>query len=181
MEDDDLFAALSGSDDPADDDDLFASLDTPADDETPGDSPALGTDADDPFAALDAVSDDDPFAPVGAPPATEDDAGDLLEADIGLPPLVTTEPAEAARPEWLRELSGFEEEEFEDEPEAPAVPRAPGVLGTILSSLVGRGPQGIGFGMTAQQRMVLSIFLFLDVAAIGCMLLIAIGAVNIGF
>ena len=33
-------------------------------------------------------------------------------------------------------------------------------------------------GMTPQQRMVLSIFLFLDVAVIGFLILLAIGAIN---
>ena len=35
------------------------------------------------------------------------------------------------------------------------------------------------FGMTAQQRMILSIFLFLDVAVVGCLMLLAIGAIQI--
>jgi hypothetical protein len=34
-------------------------------------------------------------------------------------------------------------------------------------------------GMTPQQRMLLSVFLFLDVAVLGCLVLIAVGAINI--
>lgn len=36
-------------------------------------------------------------------------------------------------------------------------------------------------GMTAPQRMVLAIFLFLDVAVIGLLVLLAIGAINFNF
>ena len=42
-----------------------------------------------------------------------------------------------------------------------------------------RAGGGAGFlGLTPQQRMVLSIFLFLDVSVLGCLILVAIGAVN---
>jgi hypothetical protein len=37
--------------------------------------------------------------------------------------------------------------------------------------------RGRFLGMTAQQRMILSIFLFLDVSVLGCMCLLALGAV----
>ncbi|MBN1287168.1 MAG: hypothetical protein JXB47_17345 [Anaerolineae bacterium] len=35
------------------------------------------------------------------------------------------------------------------------------------------------FGLTPAQRLVLSVFLFLDVTVVGCMLLLALGRINI--
>ncbi len=35
------------------------------------------------------------------------------------------------------------------------------------------------FGLNPAQRLVLSIFLFLDISAIGCMLLLALGRINL--
>lgn len=35
------------------------------------------------------------------------------------------------------------------------------------------------FGLTPAQRLVLSVFLFLDVTVIGCMLLLALGRINL--
>lgn len=42
----------------------------------------------------------------------------------------------------------------------------------------GRRRQGGFLGLTAQQRMILSIFLFLDVSMLGCLCLLAIGAIS---
>jgi hypothetical protein len=43
-----------------------------------------------------------------------------------------------------------------------------------------RSASGGGFlGMTPQQSMLLSIFLFLDVAVLGCLILIALGAIKL--
>ena len=39
---------------------------------------------------------------------------------------------------------------------------------------------GALLGMDPMQRMVLSVFLFLDVAVLGCLILIALGKINLG-
>jgi hypothetical protein len=69
-------------------------------------------------------------------------------------------------PDWLRELGGFEEEETK------AAPARTARKGKAKSS--GRRAAG----MTPQQRMILSIFLFLDVAVLGCAILFALGVIS---
>lgn len=163
MVDDDLFAAFSEPGDSEQDDDPFASLDS--------------AEEDDPFASLGFDEADDLFAPVAPEEPAEADEEPVWETVAAEePPPVTDE-----RPDWLRELGGFEEEEARTAP--PPVSPRPGAQqsrGGVMSSLVGKGSKGMAFGMTAQQRMILSIFLFLDVAVLACMILIAIGAVNVG-
>jgi len=163
MVDDDLFAAFSEPGDSGEDADPFASLDS--------------VEEDDPFASFGFDEEDDLFAPTPPeePPAVQEEPEwETVVAEE--PPPVTDE-----RPDWLRELGGFEDEGATSAP-PPAAPRARTRQsgGGLLSNLVGSGPKGMAFGMTAQQRMILSVFLFLDIAVLACMILIAIGAVNIG-
>ena len=175
--DDDLFSSLRGD---SSDDDPLASLSGEPEPAAAPDDPfaALDDAADDPFASLDAVDDSDPFAALAATPEP------AAPAPAPAPPEPTGVASTAQgeeRPEWLRELGGFEESQ--DPRRAAGIPSPArgggGGASALLQNFMGRGPHGIAMGMTAQQRMVLSIFLFLDVAAIGCMLLIAIGAVQL--
>jgi hypothetical protein len=162
MVDDDLFAAFSEPGDSKQDDDPFASLDS--------------TQEDDPFGSLGFDEEEDElFAPLPPeePPAVSEEP-DWATVAAEEPPPVTDE-----RPEWLRELGGFEEEEERTPAPAPTQVRASRSRGGLMSGLVGSGPKGMALGMTAQQRMILSIFLFLDIAVLACLILIAIGAVNI--
>lgn len=158
--DDDLMPLRSG--DAPEDDDLFALF-------SDGDPLA----SEDPFASLDATEvQSDPFA---------------AETQLSMPTRSLEPPAAQPAPilssdeppEWLRAaLGGLEEEEEPSSPppvEAPSPSRRP----RRRTSLAGSGPRGRAFGMTAQQRMVLSIFLFLDVTVLAVALLIAIGAISI--
>jgi hypothetical protein len=175
-DDDDLFAAFSGSEPVPDTDDPFAALDAGI--------------VDDPFAGLTAARPEEdlfgsPRAPAGAKaPAAPADA-DLFPADAPGDDVLAgfdsgLAAADGERPAWLREYGGeFEEEAEELEPEEPKKKgRARRRQGSVLSKMVGQGPRGVSFGMTAQQRMVLSIFLFLDTAVLGFMVLLAIGAIS---
>jgi hypothetical protein len=161
MSDDDLFAAFASSEDS----DPFA-------------------DVDDPFASLGSF-DEDLFESLGEPEEKDFEAKPKDVPEDHTSPTVVSPPTEAlssgARPEWLRELSGFDEE-FDDRPaRARASKAVPGEKrsSSVLSGMVGSGSEGVGFGMTAQQRMILSIFLFLDTAVIGVLILMYIGAINI--
>jgi hypothetical protein len=160
-QDEDLFAAFSSTDD-----DPFSSLDA-----LTGDS--------DPFASLDALTGaDDPFAGLGGPPVVEESKEPTLASSPTISqPFFDEDEEDTERPEWLRELSGFEDGAF-DEP-AVETPLRPKPTSGALTRFVGRGPRGMAFGMTAQQRMVLSIFLFLDMAVIGFLILYVIGAINL--
>ncbi len=161
MSDDDLFAAFSSDSDPLSD-----------------------GDDNDPFASLGSF-DDDPFESLGAPGEKSFDGEPKDIPEVHTSPTVvsspTVTPPGGARPEWLRELSGFDEE-FDDK---PAVARTRKVAtqekksSSVLSGMVGSGPQGVGFGMTAQQRMILSMFLFFDTAVIGVLILMYTGAINV--
>jgi hypothetical protein len=160
MSDDDLFAAFSSDSDPLSDRD------------------------DDPFASLGSF-DDDPFDSLGAPEEKSFGAEPKDIPEVHTSPTMvsapTTTPSSGARPEWLRELSGFDEE-FDDKPASTRSRKAAPQKkqsSSILSGMVGSGPQGVGFGMTAQQRMILSMFLFLDTAVIGVLILMYIGAINV--
>lgn len=173
-DDDDLFGAFS-SPDP---DDPFASLDAAP--------------ADDPFASLDAAGDDDPFSTLTLGSEPQPAADDDIFGAFGEPERVDIPESQpdfdesATRPAWLSELDGGFDDDFGAAPvAAPRPGAARAAKGTssaregILAQFVGSGPQGMAFGMTAQQRMVLAIFLFLDVAVIGFMILLAIGAIAI--
>jgi hypothetical protein len=84
-------------------------------------------------------------------------------------------------PDWLTELSDDAPASdpliadaaipsFDDEPRFGDDPLFEGDLPTPQAA---RGGDGMTFGMTAQQRAVLSVFLFLDVSVLGCVLLLA--------
>jgi hypothetical protein len=82
-------------------------------------------------------------------------------------PSTPTEPG--GRPEWLADLDPgvgpLPETDLADEPE-------PGRRRRRVASSSKPG------ALTPQQRMLLSIFLFLDIAVLGCFLLLAIGAIS---
>jgi hypothetical protein len=140
---------------------------------------------DDPFAALDEAFADDPFRELEATPEREG----YVEAPE--PPSAPARPVEPLvedddTPAWLRELGVGEDDEFgyiEPEPSAPppepAAPRA--ASGGPLAAVTGTGPEGTSFGLTARQRMLLALFLFLDVSVVACGLLYALGAINLNF
>lgn len=135
-------------------------------------------DVDDPFASLDQVDEDDLFSRLETTeeeglfedewrePAPE--AG-VPAAEESLPPL-----PDSAVPEWLNEL-GIERDEIVEE---RVVVVEEGDEAEPLAELSGTGPQGIAFGMTAQQRLILAIFLFLDVAVLGFLLLYVLGVIQ---
>lgn len=160
----------SGDEDDENMDDLFAGF---SDDDL--------DDVSDPFASLDEADDDDLFSTLKAPDDTLED--DLWTAapserqaapdDDVLPPL-----PDAAAPEWLSEL-GIEQEDVldaEDEPEPVPVVEPDD---EPLAAIAGRGPEGRAFGMTAQQRMVIAIFLFLDVVVLSFLLLYVLGVIQL--
>lgn len=61
---------------------------------------------------------------------------------------------------------------------APAPAKAKPQVAKKSKKRARRRAQTGAFGMTAPQRMVLSIFLFLDVAVLGVLILFALGAIN---
>ncbi len=152
----------------AEDEDLFGGFD---------EQPLAGEE--DPFASLDELVDSDPFAGLEAPQeqAAFADADEFNESMPTRPAWADEQPlAGGETPEWLRELGvGAEEGERGGPADAPRPSRA---RGSALTALAGSGPRGMAFGMTAQQRMVLAIFLFLDVLVFSALILIAIGAIN---
>ncbi len=160
------------------DDDLMPlrSNDTPGDDDLFSlfsDGEALPSD--DPFASLDATEvEQDPFADETLPSMPTSRLEPPSTAQPA-PILSSDEP-----PEWLRAALGGLEGEEEEPVSPPPVKASPSARQPRRrSSLAGSGPQGRAFGMTAQQRMVLSIFLFLDVTVLAVALLIAIGAISL--
>jgi len=175
--DDDLFGLGSER---SDDDDLFAAF-------------TSGSDDDDPFASLDSPGEDDLFSGLGGSNdpfssliPDEEDEPDLFQPHTDSEPdspFSAFDEEEEARPAWLSELGG----DFDESPAPKKETSAPkrrlkssgGSEEGLLAQFVGRGPSGYGLGMTAQQRMVLSIFLFLDVTVIGFMLLLVIGAISL--
>lgn len=142
---------------------------------------------DDPFAALDEGFADDPFHELEATPERE---GYVDAPEVRPPAPPRPRPAEPLEdedddtPAWLRELGVGEDEFGYIEPEQPAPPPepvAPQVGGGPMAAVTGTGPEGVAFGMTARQRMLLALFLFLDVSVIACGLLYALGAINLNF
>lgn len=132
------------------------------------------SDVDDPFASLDEAADDDLFSHLEVeeeeePSETWREPIAPATPDEPLPPL-----PDAAVPEWLSEL-GIERDEIVEDQLKIAPERN---TAEPLTALSGTGPKGMAFGMTAQQRMILSIFLFLDVAVLGFLLLYALGVIQ---
>jgi hypothetical protein len=155
------------------------------------------------------TSDDDLFAAfsdLGASPDEGElgalgDLGDMSDLDRGFTSSSSLPLADEA-PDWI---GGFQEggKPTPVAPEAPArgheTPKVPQKEGTAQSGFrFGRQavpssravPQptarprsrrsgGMLLGMTPQQRMILSIFLFLDVTILGFLILIAIGAISL--
>ncbi len=137
---------------------------------------------DDPFAALDEAFADDPFRELEATPEREG----YVEAPEPPAPARPVEPLmEDDTPAWLRELGVGEDEFGYIEPEQPAPPPEPAApraaSGGPLTAVTGTGPEGTSFGLTARQRMLLALFLFLDVSVVACGLLYALGAINLNF
>lgn len=168
------------------DDDLRSLRDMDSDDEEDlfgGFSDDPLEEIEDPFASLDDLGDSDPFANLKAP----QDEGLFGAAETAVVeetrpvPLPETAPGGLPQegdetPDWLRELGvGTEETEFAaasaEEEHTGGYPAAP-------SRKAARPHRG-AFGMTAQQRMVLAIFLFLDVLVLSFLILLVIGAINI--
>jgi hypothetical protein len=85
------------------------------------------------------------------------------------------------------DLPAFDEPAFTPEPVAPApaptpqpAKARPKPATMPKKSRKARRRASTGFlGLTAPQRMILSIFLFLDVAVLGALILLVIGAINI--
>lgn len=140
----------------------------------------------DPFAALDEADEDDLFSqletededplrtlreePEAGEAVYEDDYDDLAALrEESLPPL-----PEAAVPDWLSEL-GIESEDIVEERGGVVVAERDQVSVPTPAASTG----GTALGMTAQQRMVLAIFLFLDIAILGFLLLYAMGAIQL--
>lgn len=117
--------------------------------------------------SADSNPDDDPFGGFSDP-------GDLGPASPGTP------AGDAGGvPDWLEELGGFEDTDLSPSPTT----QQPGATGFEPRARAARRSRSRSsgrraLGMTPQQRMILSIFLFLDVAVIGFMLLLAIGAIS---
>ncbi len=109
--------------------------------------------------------DDDLNALRGGPPQDEDD----FFSSLGGPPAA---PSSAGSPLDLG-LEGF------DKPApAPAAPEKKAKAQAKKKPKPKRRP-GKFLGMSPQQRMVLSIFLFLDVAVLGCLILFAAGSIGL--
>lgn len=89
-------------------------------------------------------------------------------------------PASASEtPDWLQELGGFEDVETETPPAAaPTRARAKPARAKPARKARTSSAGSTMFGLTAQQRMLLSIFLFLDTAVIGVLILVVIGAIS---
>lgn len=85
-------------------------------------------------------------------------ASDELLADL---PTAADEPA-------LPDVESFDE---------PTGPRFGDDIDMAMEPRSRRG--GTAFGMTAQQRAVLAVFLFLDVSVLGCALLLALEKISI--
>ncbi len=99
-------------------------------------------------------------------------------ADLGFDIPETEQESEGA-PAWLSEL-GQLDEPLKEAPTAEARRTAPAQRssGARVSQGRRKASSQAAAGLTPQQRMILSIFLFLDVAVLGFFILVALGAVN---
>jgi hypothetical protein len=183
--DDDLRALLGGMDDDEEEDDLLGAFADPTggaanDDlalpdwmeaglaEQPASSPPPASPASAPGHLTDEGDRPDWLA------ATTTGSDTLPGAQPASAPLPEPEPSTPAgaggRPEWLAELDpglgAVGEEEPVDQPRSRRSRRK-----RAASSSKPRA-------LTPRQRMLLSIFLFLDIAVLGCFLLLAIGAIS---
>lgn len=161
---DDLFAALGG-----DDDDLFGEFADPTD---------LGYGGDD-LSALDAAVGSSPPPPAAAEPA--DTAADTLaDLDSGLDPDQTIPSQEGLtaqlpdeQPSWVAQL---------DDIDIDGTPKKAPPSKPKPEQAKARGKSAAGsanfLGLTPQQRMILAIFLFLDISVLGCLLLVAFDVIG---
>ncbi|GAB4477671.1 MAG: hypothetical protein Kow00124_21120 [Anaerolineae bacterium] len=133
-----------------------------------------------------AADDDDLFTPVEpAPVEEEEDLFSILPEEEELEPAPAEEPDLERRPEWVDTmLAGYGGEQFAEEEAAPAPASRPQRPGPLSRAIETGGPvgalatRGLLFGLTPQQRMILSIFLFIDVSLVSCLMLIMIGAIR---
>lgn len=86
------------------------------------------------------------------------------------------------RPVWYDEVMEGSEFDLDGEEEVPAgKERKPSALGQFFrtgGAIGNLASNGEVFGLTPQQRMILSIFLFVDIAILGCILLVLTGAIR---
>lgn len=157
---DDLFAALGG-----DDSDLFGDFADPSD---------LGYDGPD-LSALDAAVETPPSPPAADEPAEAADTLSSLRADPdqtipsseGLTAELSDEPSWVAQLDDI-DIDGKPKEAPTSKPKAePAKAR-----GKALAS------SATFLGLTPQQRMILAIFLFLDISVLGCLILVAFDVIG---
>jgi hypothetical protein len=138
---------------------------------------------DDPFAALDEAFADDPFRELEATPEREGyvEVPEYTPAPAPQPVEPPQEEDDDDTPAWLRELGVGEDEFGYIEPEQSAPPPEPVTASAApgpLAAVTGTGSEGSSFGLTARQRMLLALFLLLDVGVLACGLLYALGAIN---
>jgi hypothetical protein len=159
--------------DPSDARDMFADFDDASS------LPETSAAEEDLFAMLDTAEGLDPFRELEAvAPPTSDRAVPELAAEPAprkREPL--PEPTSDETPEWLRELGigeGEDLSEYDDRPQQLARPRRRARSAPAPAT-------NIAFGMTPSQRLVLAVFLFVDVAVIGLLALYALGAVDFAF
>lgn len=99
---------------------------------------------------------------------------------------VDSESEGEERPDWVDELADDTATSDDTLASSPAFPsfddesRFSGELfGESLPEAQAARGDGLILGMTAQQRAVLAVFLFLDVSVLGCVLLLAAEAISI--
>lgn len=106
------------------------------------------------------MGDDDPFGGFSDP--ADLDFGDTPSAEDS-----------GEVPDWLQELSRPEPVSTAPAKQTVAAPKK-----AVAKPQPKKRKARSSGGITPQQRMILSIFLFLDVAVIGCALLIGLGVIN---
>jgi len=141
---------------------------------------------DDLFSAFGASDEeDDLYRPVtsqpaaGSEPTEEDDLFAILGEEIRPEPAAPSVSRDADdRPEWVAAALADMEAQEEQPAARPAPrPRTPTFLDT--GGPVGDlATPGLLFGLTPQQRLILAVFLLIDVAILGCLLLVGIGAIQ---
>jgi hypothetical protein len=120
--------------------------------------------------------DDDLMSLRGNSPPAAGSSGDDLLGDMGAPtPASANPPSQGAD-------AGLSIEGFDIPASAPPAPIKAGK--PARSAVPKRRPapgasRGNFLGLTPQQRMLLSIFLFMDVGVLGCLILIAVGALKV--
>lgn len=133
------------------------------------------------FSSLKTAKDDDLFTPVQYEPIEEPEIVEPDEEIDGWDIPVGMEDQKDDRPEWVNEvMEGADFELEEDQPGQP-ISKKPSAIGTFFKTggFIGKlASNDEAFGLTPQQRMILSIFLFVDVAILGCILLVLTGTIR---